>query len=259
MRVGKNFAFNRILNNNEIYVDYNAETATYKGIGIKTSLLLGITFLVTLAMIGTVLTLGGLPIITYIIALILNVVLSIIISFSPLKARTLAIPYAISEGLMLGCLCGLLELAFPNEGLVIAGTALLITVSVFIGALILYSTGFIKVGRRFVSFFISIAIGVGIFMIGFLILSLVLRLTSNINLIDLYYDSNIAMILSVILCVIAGCYVVMSLSEADEVVKYGYEKTYEWYAAFAIAINVIYLFLEVLRLLIIIFARNRRD
>lgn len=261
MKVGKNYAFNKVLNSDgtEVYSGLYNETATYKGIGIKTSILLGITFLVTLLMIGDILIKGYLPIITYFIAGILILVLQIIMLFSPLKAKTLSIPYAIAEGLTLGCICGLLEVALPGEGLIISGMALLITVSIFIASTILYSTGYIKVGRRFYSCLLTLAIGVLIFSLGLMLLSLILRLTSGIDLLAMYYSSNISILFSVILCIVATLYVIMSLSEANHIVENNYDKAYEWYAAYAITVNIIYLYVEVLRLLMIIFSRNNRD
>lgn len=70
-----------------------------------------------------------------------------------MKAKSLAIPYAISEGLVIGCLCGLLEVALPNMGLKIASIALLATLSIFLAAIFLYTKKVIKVGNRFSWFF----------------------------------------------------------------------------------------------------------
>ena len=260
MIVGRNYAFGSFYNNQETsYTDINYETATYKGIGFKSCLLLGITFLVTLFMIGWVLTMRRLPVAIYVISFITTIVLQLIVIFKPTKAKTLSIPYAAAEGLILGCLCGLLEVALPGEGLTIAGSALSITLAIFLGALILYSTGIIKVSGKFLGFFIILIMGVGIFIVSLSILSLIFRLSSGISLIGLFYNSDLAMILCVIMCIVASFYVIMSLNEADNFVQGGYDKSYEWYAAFAILINVIYLFLEVLRLLLIIAARNKRD
>lgn len=260
MRIGRNYAFGSFYNQQETtYTDINYETATYTGIGIKSCLLLGITFIVTLFMIAWVLAVRRLPLGIYLLAFISTIVLQMITIFKPTKAKQLSIPYAIAEGLVLGCLCGLFEVALPGEGLAIAGSALSITLSIFLGSLILYSVGIIKVDHKFMGFFITLLVGVGIFIISITLLGIILSLTNGISLLGLFYSSDLAMIVSVILCVVASFYVIMSLNEADQFVKNGYEKTYEWYAAFAILINVIYLFLEVLRLLMILAARNKRD
>ena len=96
-------------------MEFNYECATVEGVGIKTSILLGVTFLTTLVMLALILNFGYLPIFMYFIAIILTTILQIIINIRPMKAKSLAIPYAISEGLVIGCLCGLLEDVYKRQ------------------------------------------------------------------------------------------------------------------------------------------------
>lgn len=254
MRVGSNFAFNRVANATG---EYSSEVATAKGVGTKTALLLGITFFTTLAVIGLILVKGHLPIIGYAVATILTLILQIIMCFSPVKARGLAIPYAISEGLILGCLCGILEVALPGQGLQIAAIALLITVSVFLASAFLYAKGYIQVGRRFYGFLISLALGIVIFTFGFMILSLVMFFTNGTSLYAMFYSSGLGLGLSIIMCIIAALYVIASLNTANNIIESGCDKVYEWFAAYAITLNVIYLFVEIIRLVLMLVMRNK--
>ena len=48
----------------------------------------------------------------------------------------------------------------------------------------------------------------------------------------------------------------ISLDNAQVIVTAGVDKNYEWYASFGIVLNVIWLFWEVLRLVLIIFSRS---
>ena len=58
---------------------------------------------------------------------------------------------------------------------------------------------------------------------------------------------------------VAGIYIVISLDNATKIVEAGLDKEYEWYAAFGIILNLIWLFYQVLRFLIMIFGGSRRD
>lgn len=255
MKIGDNFAFKKI-QNESVNIDFNYECASVEGVGIKTSILLGTTFLTTLLMIGIILNFGYLPIFMYILATVLTLILQIIINIKPMKAKSLAIPYAISEGLVIGCLCGLLEIALPDMGLKIASISLIATLSIFLAAIFLYTKKIIKVGHRFRGFLITAGLGVIIFTLGISILSLIMFFVNGTNLYIMFYFSGFGVALSIFMCILASMYVISSLSLADNLIQAGVEKSMEWYASYAITLNVIYLFIEILRLLIILIGRN---
>ena len=106
MKVGSNFAFGRLNNVTQTY----QESATKEGIGFKTLILLSTTLITSLVFINVALRINYMPIYTYIIAGVIAFILNLIMVLSPLKAKYLSIPYAISEGLIIGCICELLEL-----------------------------------------------------------------------------------------------------------------------------------------------------
>lgn len=254
MNFGNNFAFKQA----EKCYDVNmSDTATVEGIGKKTLLLLFITLITSLFMIGIILKNGFLPIILYPIAVIFTFVVQIIMCFSPRKAKSLSIPYAISEGLTIGVLCGVLEIALPNQGLVIASLALVITICVFIVGLILYTKGYIKVGRRFYTFLICALIGTSVAFLVMFITSMISMFIGGTNLFAMLYTSPLYILLSVFMCLIAALYLIASIANADRLVQSGADSDMEWFGAYAITLNVIYLFLEVLRLILLLVARNR--
>lgn len=258
MKIGDNFAFKKI-QNESVNIEFNYECATVEGVGIKTGILLGVTFLTTLAMLALILNFGYLPIFMYFIAMILTIILQIIINIKPLKAKSLAIPYAISEGLIIGCLCGLLEFALPDMGLKIASIALLATLSIFLAAIFLYTKKIIRVGNRFRGFLIIAGLGVIIFTLGISILSLIMFFVNGTNLYTMFYFSGFGVVLSIFMCILASMYVLSSLSLADNLIQLGVEKTMEWYASYAITLNVIYLFIEILRLIILLIGRRNNN
>ena len=254
MTFGNNFAFKQAEKSYER--DFN-NVATVEGIGKKTLLLLFATLITSLLMIGLILNKGSLPFILYPISVIFTVVVQIIMCFSPIKAKFLSIPYAISEGLTIGVLCGILELVLPNQGLLIAGFALIITICVFIVGLILYSRGFIKVGRRFYTFLICASVGTALTFLVLFVTSLVLMFTDGPNLFEMFYSSPLYLLTSLLMCLIASLYLIASIANADNLVQNVANADLEWFGAYAITLNVIYLFLEVLRLILIIVMRNK--
>lgn len=259
MKIGNNFAFNSYYKNHETIDEmYELENATVEGIGNKTLLLLTITLMTSMLFIGITIRMG-ISIFAYIFAGIFTFVLQIIMCFSPLKAKKLAIPYAISEGLVIGSLCGLTELVLPGMGLQISGIALLATLSVFVGAIIVYRKGIIKVNSRFRRFLFSFMLGSLIFSAVFGVLCLISFFTTGVDLWSMFYFSGFGLIGAIVMCLIASLYVIASLGIADQLISSGARKEYEWYAAYAITLNVIYLFLEIFRLILIIVQRSSKN
>lgn len=253
MTSGNNYAFRKAIEGTR------SETiATKKGIGIKSIVLLEIVFITSLLIISNltsiVIRLGTYALIAYIVASLANFVLQMIIAFIPSTTKALSIPYAISEGILIGSLVGLLELAIPGYGVKIGGLALIITVCIFFASSILYTTGIVKPNQKFKAVMLTILFGT---VLATLILSIVSIFAYDF-IYTMLYDSPIGIIIGAIMVIISGIYVVISLDYANQVADAGVDKKYEWYAAYGITINVVWLFLEVFRLLIIIYNRSNR-
>lgn len=252
MKIGNNFAFGRLKNMQKTY----QETATEEGVGIKTLILLATTLITSLVFINFALRINYMPLYIYFIVSILTIVLNTIMIISPSKAKYLSIPYAISEGLIIGCICELLELVFPNNGLRIASLALLVTLSVFLGSAFLYMKKVIKVGQKLKAVLYSFSIGIVVFSLCFGIMALVSYLISGVDLYSLYYFSGLGIVGSIIMCIVASLYVIVSFDNATQIIDSATDKEYEWFASYAITLNVIYLFFEVLRLILLIFSNS---
>lgn len=240
MNIGNNYAFKNADNMEHI----GSGVATRKGIGLKTILMLFIVMVSAITMISNLWRLGTSALYIYVAVGIANFIIQLIICFVPSTTSVLAIPYAILEGLSLGTIVGILELALGNgEGFELAGLALIMTVSIFLAASILYSTGIIKAGRVFRSIMFTILFGI-------LISSLV------VSILSIFMYSTIAsmftrygILISTFLVIVASCYVVISLDNANRIVDSHAPKKFEWFASYGIVINIVWLFLEVLRLL----------
>ncbi len=250
MKLGQNAVFNRA-------TEYSCTTkATIGGVAKKTVVMLIMALISTLVCINFVEPLndfsGGVILFGYLISPILTFVLSMIMSFSPNAAKTLAIPYSILEGVSIGCVAGILTGVLNETGGLIVGLAFIVTLSFFLGAAMLYCTGIVKVGtglRRFAFTALS----------GLLISSLIIGIVGifNRNVYAFFYGStDIALIFAIISVFIASIYSLISLDNAKRFVDSGLDRSYEWYAAFGIVLNIIWLFWEVLRLVLILFSKS---
>lgn len=247
-KFGDNVVFSRAQNLERV----SGQVATIQGVGSKTILLVLITLISALA---TMFILGPLQVLSaYFIIWIITFVLLMIMSFNPTAARVLAIPYAILEGMTVGAISGVVAIAIPDAGLLIPGLALSITMTIFLGASVLYATGVIRVSGFFRRFMYTLLLGVVItslvVMIAGFFNNQIYKLFSGVN-------SGIALLISIIMVIISSLYVVISLDNATMIVDAGMDKTFEWYAAFGILLNIIWLYYEVLRLLIILSQRDR--
>ena len=238
--------------------DYDSqETASMNGVGIKSGILLLICLVSACISIIFFKTVSIEMFLIYGAAIIATVVFQLIITFKPHTAKSLSIPYVICEGVTIGVLCDLIELALPGEGFAIAGGALIITLGIVAAACILYSHAGLRAKPGFIKFFIIVILGISIASVFFALTSLILALTTGISLWPMYLGSSLSIAISVIMVIISSIYVFITIQQTDEIVSLGINKVYEWYAAFGIAISVIWLFLEVLELLLRIALRNR--
>lgn len=247
-KVGNNVVFTRAQNLERV----SGQIATIQGVGSKTILLILITFISALA---TMFILGPLKILSaYFLIWIITFVLLIIMSFNPRAARVLAIPYAVLEGMTVGAISGVVAIAIPEADLLLPGLALAITMAIFLSASVLYTTGVIRVSGFFRRFMYTLLLGV-------IITSLVVMIAGlfDSQIYEIFYGatSYIALLISIIMVIISSLYVVISLDNANMIVDAGMDKTFEWYAAFGILLNIIWLYYEVLRLLIILMSRDR--
>lgn len=235
---------------------YTYDTATISGVSIKSTILLLITLVSACLSIIFLSALSVQSMLLYALATIATVVLQLIIVFKPTSAKNLSIPYAICEGLIIGVICDLMELALPGEGFALAGGALMITIGIVLAACILYSHAGLRAKSGFIKFFIILLLGFSIASAFFSLTALIIRLTTGISLWSIYLGSSLSIAVSLIMVVVASIYVFITIQQTNEIVNQGIDKNYEWYAAFGIAITVIWLFLEILELLLKIAAKR---
>ena len=226
------------------YVDANQEGASYLGSSWKAG------FFVVLSILSAVLGWSmlynhpALTVTLLIVSSIVTIVASILASFFVKTVPVTGTIYAIGEGFMVGCISALFDAAWSG---VVLG-AFLCTMVTFGMMMILYSTGVIRVGNRFRKFFLSALLGLCATQFLIFLVGLFYRPVWTI----FYGSGPIAIIVSVVMVLIASLSILSDLDNTTYTVQNGLPKAYEWRAAFGIAVSLIWLYVEFLRLFAII-------
>jgi uncharacterized YccA/Bax inhibitor family protein len=174
------------------------------------------------------------------IALFVGFGLAMVCIFKPKASPFLAPLYAVAEGIFLGAISKVFESQWSG----IVFQAILATIAVFFATLALYVFGVVKVTRRFQMIVIGATAGVFVLYFGSLLLSLFGADISFIN-----SPSPLGIAISVIICVIASMNLFLDYEFISQASKNGAPKYMEWYGAFGLMVTLVWLYLEVLRLL----------
>ncbi len=172
---------------------------------------------------------------------------AIITSFRPQSSGITAPIYAVFEGLFLGGISAVLEMQF--SGIVMRAVAL--TLAVFTAMLFFYRSGIIKVTQKFMMGVFAATAGIALVYFVSFIAGLF-----GANLGFLYGNSNFSIIFSLVVVGIAALNLVLDFSFIERASASGAPKYMEWYGAFGLMVTLVWLYLEILRLLAKISSRN---
>lgn len=167
-------------------------------------------------------------------------VFSLITIFKKSWAYITAPIYAILEGLFLGAISAFFEASYP--GLVIQAVAL--TFGTLFVMLIGYKTGIIKVTQKFRS---GVVAATGAVALVYLI-SFIFSLFGAGNLI-INSSGILGIGISLVIVVIAALNLVLDFDFIAKGSQSGLPKYMEWYAAFGLMLTLVWLYIEMLRLL----------
>jgi uncharacterized YccA/Bax inhibitor family protein len=165
------------------------------------------------------------------------------IEWSPVTAPL----YAILEGLFLGGISALINQSKPG----IAIEAVGLTFGTLFVMLFLYRTGIIKVTQKLRMGIFAATGGIALFYLLEWVLSFF-----GINLTTVNGASGIGIAFSLFVVGIAALNLVLDFDFVEQGVTYGVPKYMEWYAAFGIMVTLVWLYLEILRLLAKMRSRN---
>jgi uncharacterized YccA/Bax inhibitor family protein len=203
----------------------------------------GVTFLVTvLAAAATwAIVPDSMAVALLIPALIVGLVLGLVISFKQIANPAATLAYAAVEGVLVGAIS---EFYAANFGGNIVTQAVIGTFGVFFGMLVVYKTGAIRVTPKLTRWVVGALFGV---------LALVL-----VNVIASFFTPGglglrdggpLAIVFSLVVIGVAAFTLLLDFDMADEAIRRGAPAKFAWYIAFGLLVTVVWLYLEILRLL----------
>lgn len=166
--------------------------------------------------------------------------IALIISFKPNTAPLLAPVYAVTKGVWVGIVSALFEASF--NGIVL--TAAMLTCGILFALLAAYSTGIIKATENFKLGVFAATGGIMIFYLASWALSMF-----GIQIPGLFGNGWISIAFSGFVVVIAALNLVLDFDFIENGCASGAPKHMEWYAAFGLLVTLVWLYLEILRLL----------
>lgn len=178
-----------------------------------------------------------------IVAAMIGLVLGLVISFAGLTNPALITVYAAAEGLFLGVISQAYNDAY--SGIVIQAVAA--TFGVFFGMAALYKFKVIRVTPTFTKWVIGALIGVTVLMLVNFGLS-IFNVNEGTGL-GLRSGGGTAIIFSLICIGIAALTFALDFKSIQDLAAAGADRKYAWYAAFGIIVGLVWLYLEILRLL----------
>lgn len=172
--------------------------------------------------------------------MIIGFILALVASFVRKSAPYVVPLYAFAEGAFLAGLSCFFETMFP--GIVVKAVSL--TFLTIFAMYFLYATRVIKVTETFKSTIITMTFALMIFYLITWILAIF-----HINIPMLYSNSPLSIGFSVLVTGLAAFNLLVDFDFIEQASNNFFPKEYEWFGAFGLLVTIVWLYVEVLRLL----------
>jgi uncharacterized YccA/Bax inhibitor family protein len=168
-------------------------------------------------------------------------VVALVTTFKAQWSPVTAPIYALLEGLVLGGVSALFDMRYPG----IAIQAVGLTFGTLVVLLLIYSTGIIKVTDKFRMGIIAATGGIALFYLAQMVLGFFgVHFLSSVN-----GSGTIGIVFSLFVVGIAALNLILDFDFIERGVQHGAPRYMEWYGAFGIMVTLVWLYLEILRLL----------
>lgn len=175
-----------------------------------------------------------------ILALVVNLALSLVIIFKPPTAAYLSQVYAVVEGLLLGTISAVYAFRFPG----IVTNALFGTVGCFVLMLALYRMRVIRVTEKFRT---TLIVATGAIALTYLV-NIVMGFFGT-SLPMIHEASTTGIIFSVAVVGVASFNLMLDFDMIEQAYARKAPRFMEWYCGFALLLTLVWLYLEILRLM----------
>jgi uncharacterized YccA/Bax inhibitor family protein len=190
--------------------------------------------------LGGILMLGGIA---------ATLVLGLVIAFKKTISVPLIVAYAVVEGLFVGAISNYYSLAFDDPAVTdpfkgIVAQAVIATLSVFVGMLLAYKTGLIKVTEKFRRIVTMAIIGYAIFALVNLGYALITGASFGLG-----GTGALGIGISLFAIGLASMSLALDFDSMERAIAAGAPQKYSWLLAHGLIVTLVWLYLEILRLL----------
>lgn len=214
---------------------------TYDDVIVKTTACLGVllagaavTLFVSLSLASMLMIVGALG----------GFVLALVNTFKKQPSPALILAYAGLEGLFLGGLTRVLDLAYPGVGL----QAVIGTLSVFVVTLLLFKSGKVRATPKAMKFFMIALVGYAVFSLVNLVMMMTGMTTEPFGL----RSGIIGVVIGILAIGLAAFSLVMDFTSIEAGVQAGAPQRFSWTAAFGLTVTLVWLYVEIIRVLAIL-------
>jgi uncharacterized YccA/Bax inhibitor family protein len=173
-----------------------------------------------------------------------GLIVALIIIFKKSWAPFLAPAYALLEGLFLGAVSAFYNAAFAEQAPNIIINAVGLTFGVVIAMYLLYNFRIIRATQRFKAIVLTATVGIGIFYLITLVLG-----AFGASIPFLHEGSAMGIGFSLIVVGIAAMNLIIDFDLIEQGAASNAPKYMEWFSAFGLLVTIVWLYLEILRLL----------
>ncbi|MFJ6391156.1 Bax inhibitor-1/YccA family protein [Streptomyces sp. NPDC091972] len=175
-------------------------------------------------------------------------VLSLVQSFKRAPSPALILGYAALEGVFLGVLSSTIS-TYIAPGVVVQ--AVLGTFAVSAGVLLAYRMRWIRVTRRFTGFVAAAATGFVLLLVADLLFS-AFGAGNGLG----FHSGGLGILFGVVGILLGAAFLAMDFKQVEDAVAYGAPRGEAWLAAFGLTLTLVWIYLEVLRVLTLLNSDN---
>ncbi|MEY4517147.1 MAG: hypothetical protein RL180_1493 [Pseudomonadota bacterium] len=227
-----------------VTVNTSAESMTVAGAVNKAVLLTGVAAAVALVFFVYCMQVGytnSPAMLGAIVGGIAGMILALIITFKPNTGSTLAIPYAVMEGLFLGGISASYEYRFPGLPLIAVAATFVTT----FGLLALYKANVIRATEKFKSVVISATIAIAVLYL----IQMVMRLAFGNSVPFLFDNGIIGLGFAAFVAIIASLNLILDFDLIERSAEVRAPKSFEWFCGVALLATLVWMYVSFLRLL----------
>jgi uncharacterized YccA/Bax inhibitor family protein len=215
---------------------------TYEDTIVKT--VVSFAILVAGAVVGWIVPVLALP------AALIGFVLALVNIFKKKPSKALVLSYAAFEGVFIGGISAIFETLYPG----IAVQAVLATLAVVGVTLALFTSGKIRASARATKIFLIAMVGYAVFSLLNFGLMVFGANTEPFGLrsFEIIPGVPLGLVLGILVVLMAAYSLVLDFDNVQQGVRRGIPRVFAWQAAFGIMMTVVWLYVEILRLLAIL-------